>query len=94
MVRVGTMFGATGICGVETITTISIMVGLDGSGADIGELACTCTACAHSTGIIKDIGAECVPTGICIGEITTTRDLVGSGDDTARLDVTCIDCAS
>jgi len=84
----------TGICGAKTITTIICMDVHVGLGVDIGGSASTATVCEPCTATIRVIGGGFDLTGICGEGTIITRDLVGSGDDTARLDVTCIDCAS
>jgi len=94
MVHVGTTSAVTGIFTAEIITTTISMVGTDGLGAVIGALESTCTVCEPCTATIRVTGVVFAPTGTCGDAITTTNDLVGSGASTARLDVTCIDCAS
>jgi len=93
-VRSGTMSGATGICGVETITTIISTAAPVGDGVDTGALVSTSIASERCTGTIRAIGVESGLTGICIDATTTTKGRGGSGVGTGALGGTSIACAS
>jgi hypothetical protein len=90
MVDVGGMCAVTGISTVATITIIHTMVATAGPGVGSVALAYTCTACERSTAITRDVGGVSVPTGICTAGTTTTSELVGSGEFTEELVITCI----
>jgi len=85
----GTRCAATGTC-IAVITTITVSTdALGGPGADSGALGSTCIGCELCIGITRDIGVEYVPIGTCGVAITTTGDLVGSGDVIAGLEDIC-----
>lgn len=54
---------------------------------------CICIVAELSTEIIRVTGGESGLTGVYTGAITTTRDLGGSGVDTAALVATSTGCA-
>jgi len=88
----GTRCAATGTC-IAVITTITVSTdALGGPGADSGALGSTCIGCELCIGITRDIGVEYVPIGTCGVVITTTGDLVGSGDVIAGLVDICTAC--
>lgn len=65
-------------CIATSIGTVCMVVN-DGSGAELAALVCTNIVCEFCRGTIMVTGAESVPTGLCIVEITTTSQRVGSG---------------
>jgi hypothetical protein len=100
--HIGTSGGA-----ITTAFTITGAAGLDGCGADTGELAIISIACVLSTGKLKLLRFEasrssgtrqrcdaCEHTGTCGDGITSTREADGPGAATAASDIICIAIAS
>jgi hypothetical protein len=93
MVLDGTGSGHTGTS-IDAITTTIVCTGArNGDGADTDALVTTCTGIAACTATTKDTGVLSAPIGISGAATITTNQLVGSGDDTAALAITCTACA-
>lgn len=91
MVHAGMWSDRTGICTAGTITTTVFMDELNGAGDGTGVLESICIVSAPCTATTRVIGAGSAPTGTCGVATTTTKLLVGSGDDIAALATICTD---